>query len=308
MKQGMFRNTFYALGIASLFLTACQKNNTSLSSAGVTSTDATTATSSTIAVVASASVATADSVYIVQPCQRGAHRDSIAQTDLPATVSSYLNANYVGYTFHKAFSIKDSTGTLVGYAVVIYYNDKPVGLEFDNTGAFVKVLEQRGGGDLNGRGFHHGGRFGNRDGKGADSVNLSALPPAITIYFNANYSSDTLLKAYKNSDSGYTVISKNNGLFATVFGVDGQFVKRTSLAPATNRAHWHTENIAQAALPAAVTTYLIATYPDYVFDKAFVVTENSTVQGYVVVIDANNTRYATAFDAAGGFIAAKTIY
>lgn len=306
-KQFVTSGLFYAFSFATFLFTACEKSDSSLETDTTTGgiSDASSVTA-TIAVVASPSVANADSVYVVQPCPRGAIRDSIAEADLPASVSTYLDAAYSGYLFHKAFAIKDSAGTVSGYAVIVYYNDKPVGLKFDAAGAFVKVLEQRERGDLKGDGHHRGGRFQHRDGKGRDSIDLSALPASITAYFATNYSSDTLLKAYKTIDSSVVVLSKNNGLFATVFDAGGTFVKRTSL-PAKD-----TRNGAQiseeSALPAAMTTYLTATYPNYVFQKAFTVKDGSIVAGYIVVIDANNTKYAVAFDASGTFVSAKTLY
>lgn len=84
-----------------------------------------------------------DSVYLAHSCGNGESRDSIAQADLPAAITTYLDANYAGYTYHKAFAVKDSTDAITGYVVVIYYNDKAVGVQFDSAGAFVRVLDQR---------------------------------------------------------------------------------------------------------------------------------------------------------------------
>lgn len=303
-QQFMTRKIFYALSLAALLMTACQKNDASLPTTDITASTAQDATS-TIAVVASATVATADSVYIVQPCANGAHRDSIAQADLPAAISAYLSSTYAGYTFHKAFALKDSTGAVTGYAVIVYYNDKPVGLEFDNTGAFVKVLEQRERDDRQGVGFHHGGRFENRNGQGKDTVTLTALPASVLSYFATNYGTDTLVKAYKGIDSSLVILSKNNGVFATVFDAIGNFVKRETLpSPHDGRP----QVVTQTDLPAAVTSYLATTYPAYVFQKAFAVKEGDTVNGYVVFIDANNTKYAVAFDAAGTFLKVQPVY
>lgn len=301
-KQFITRRLFYALACVPFVFAACEKSDTSLQNSTTTGdiSDA-SSVAATIAVVSSSRTANADSVYVVQPCQRGSKRDSVAQADLPAAIGTYLDATYSGYLFHKAFAIKDSTGAISGYAVIVYSNDKPVGLEFDAAGAFVKVLEQRERGN-SGSGHHRGGRFQHRD-----SVALSALPTTITAYFSANYSSDTLLKAYKTIDSSYVVLSKNNGLFATVFDAAGTFVKRTSL-PARGGTRGSVQAIEQSALPEAIGIYLTTTYPNYFFEKAFAVNEDGTTAGYVVMLDANNTKYAVAFDAAGTFVSAKTVY
>jgi hypothetical protein len=127
------------LGTSALIFTACQKSDLT------TAEDS--STSSTIAVASSAIQAagggTTDSVYLVQSCGHGGRRDSVSQSALPAAINSYIEANYSGATFHKAFAVKNSSSTITGYVVVVYYNDKPVGLLFDSAGTFVRVLEQR---------------------------------------------------------------------------------------------------------------------------------------------------------------------
>ena len=177
---------------------------------------------------------------------------------------------------------------------------------FDSNGNFVRVLEQRDKGDIDGKGWHDGGRFCDRNGLQKDTVALSALPTSILSYLAANYSTDTLVKAFQNRhDSSFVVISKNNGLFATVFDSSGNFVKRVTLPAPPGIA----VGITQSALPANVLSYLSTTYPDYVFEKAFAVYNNSNVlQGYAVVLNANNTKYAVLFDSSGNFVSVKTIW
>jgi hypothetical protein len=50
------------------------------------------------------------------------------------------------------------------------------------------------------------------------------------------------------------------------------------------------------------------TYPNYVFESAVSVTENNQLTGYMVVIDANNTKYAIWFDANDHVVATLTIW
>jgi hypothetical protein len=292
--------TFYALS-AAIIVVSCNKNDLSSSGASPVSP------SNTIAVAASSTSTTAgttDSVYLIQPCQRHEHRDSIAQSALPSSITSYISSNYSGSGFAKAFALKNSSSMITGYVVVIYYNNNPVGLQFDSNGNFVKVLEQREKADLDGPGWHHGGRFEHRDGMHKDTIALSALPSAITIYFASNYPSDTLVKACLSRDSSIVVLSKNNGVYATVFTSAGSFVKREQLPT----EHGAIQSIDLAALPSIAANYLSQTYPNYVFEKAFSFSMNGTVKGYVVVIDANNTKYAVEFDVSGNFIKAKTIH
>lgn len=291
-----------AVTLLLLILTSCKKD---VSGSGSTN-------SSTIAVAASESTAasgvTSDSVYLVQPCNRNETRNAVAATDLPAAVTTYLSANYSGYTFAKAFSVTNSsTSTIDAYVVVIFYNDKPVGLLFDSSGNFVKVLEQREKRDIDGRGWHDGGgRFCDRDGRGRDSIALSSLSASILSYMATNYPQDSLVKAFQNRhDSSIAVISKNNGLFATIFDANGNFKARINLPAPPG----HCVSIAQTDLPSNVQSYLSTTYPNYVFEKAFAAYNSSNVlQGYVVVINANNTKYAVKFDAPGNFVSVRTIW
>lgn len=244
-----------------------------------------------------------DSIYAVNTCGQNSKRDTIAFSNLPAAVTIFLSANYPAFTAQKAFSIKDASGTLQGYVAIIQYNGNPVALKFDASGTFIQVLEQREGHDLVGHGYHRGGSFEHRDGMQRDTIALASLPAAITAYFTLSFAPDTLIKASHTRDNGYIVLSKNNGLFATIFNTSGVFVNRIDLP-----AHKGKGNpIDQSALPATVLNYLTTSYPAYVFNKAFQLSINGAVQGYCVIIQANSTRYGVQFDAAGNFVKVKTI-
>lgn len=294
-----------ALVILLLPFASCKKDySAGTSPSATTDSVSTTAIASTQAIAVAASRGTAgDSVYVVGTCARDHHRDSIASGNLPATATDYLTANYAGYTFQKAFTDKDTSGNIAGYIVIIQYNGNPVGLKFDASGTFVKVLEQRDGHDLNGPGWHHGGDFDGRDGMRRDTIALDALPAGVIGYFAATYPEDTLVQAYQNRDSSTIVLSKNDGAFATAFDADGNFIKRVELPSRPG----HPTSIALADLPAAAQSYLTTTYPGYVFKQAFEITQNGTAQGYAVFIDGNSTKYAVAFDASGNFIAAIAV-
>ena len=192
--------------ISALFFSilSCNKEMSATGNAGSSGT-ATTGTSPIIAVASDSSGT--DSVYILQPCNRGYFRDSVTSSALPDTILNYLTDNYSGYKFDKAFEIKDSAGTIGGYVVIIGFDGKPVGILFDAAGNFQKVLEQRERGDIDGAGWHHGGRFDDRDGKHRDTLAISSLPSAVSSYLSANDPSDTLLRAYRNRDSSILVIS-----------------------------------------------------------------------------------------------------
>ncbi|MDQ6812625.1 MAG: PepSY-like domain-containing protein [Bacteroidota bacterium] len=232
------------------------------------------------------------------------HRaDTIAFSSLPTSIGTYLTANYSGYTFKKAFADKDASGNVAGYVLMIDYNGKPVGIKFDATGAFVRVLEQREGRDLGGRGFHPSGHFDDRDGLKRDTLAISALPASVISYFASNYATDTLVRAFRGKDSSIVVLSVNNGPFATVFDANGTFVSHAALPARPGRP----ASVTQEALPPATLTYLSTTYPNYVFKHAFILKNNGVTNGYAVFIDANATKYAISFDSSGNFVKAVTV-
>ena len=288
-------------------LSSCQKDNletpASLSATTASAIQAAAVSTASFAVTASTKTQ-GDSIYAFRTCGSFEHRDSVSFSNLPTAVTTYLNTNYSGYTALKSFSITNSSGTITGYIAVILFNSNPVAIKFDSTGAFVEILELREGRDLlNQDGYHQGGCFQNRNGLHKDTLALNSLPATITSYFSTNFSQDTLLKALQTFSGNYVVISKDNGLSATIFDSNGNYINREQLPTKPGRIN----PINQNALPVNITNYLTTTYPGYVFDNTFAISRNGVIQGYFVVIDANNTKYGIEFDSAGNFVRATSI-
>jgi uncharacterized protein YfiM (DUF2279 family) len=63
----------------------------------------------------------------------------IAQTDLPATVATYMTTNFAGFVFVKAEVVKDVAGTILGYEVYFTLTGKSHEADFDATGKLVKL-------------------------------------------------------------------------------------------------------------------------------------------------------------------------
>ncbi len=289
------------------FAVSCSKETSSSGTPNTPQSPVTSATSATIAV--SDGSGGGDSIYILQQCNPGFFRDSIAETSLPDSVLGFLNSNYPGFHFQKSFEIKDSAGSHGGYVVIITFNGKPVGLLFDSSGNLLHVLEQREHGDLEGEGWHDGGRFDDRDGKHRDTIALASLPSAISSYMSASYPSDTLIRAYLNKDSSVLILSRNGGLFANLFSPTGEFVKRVTLTPPAFLISMPViMNVTQDSLPASDQVYLSTIYPNYVFESAVSIMENNQLKAYMVIIDANNTKYAVWFDANDNVFATLTIW
>jgi hypothetical protein len=304
MIRILFRLTMFICSV--IFIFSNSSCNKELSSSPTNGTSTTGASSDSNVIALSLDSNSNDSIFIIQPCAHGFFRDSVAASSLPANLNSYLTSNYSGYTLIKAYIIKDSAGNIGGYVAIINFNGIPVALLFDGTGNFVRVLEQRERGDIFNEGWHRGGRFANRDPqeRGRDTISLSALPTSVISYMTTNFPNDSLIKAYVNIDSSYLVISADSGLYATMFNSAGDFVKRVQLysrGPVS-------QPINQTDLPSTAQTYLTSTYPDYVFERGYSIYVNGSLQGYIVVIDSNNTKYAVEFDASGNLVGAITIW
>ena len=92
--------------------------------------------------------------------------------------------------------------------------------------------------------------------------------------------------------------------YSNVFKTDATFIKRTEMPSKLGKE----AQIAENALPANALSYLNTTYPNYGFKKAFSAKDSAgAVKGYLVIIDANQTKYAVLFDATGTFVNAKII-
>ncbi len=295
-----------------MFTTSCQKNTTNDVTPQVVSTPILVD-----ALVVSVDSTKKDSVHVCLDHDndgraRKFYRDSVTFASLPAAVGTYLTANYAGYTVKSVYHVVDSTANFKGFIVVINFNSKPVGVLFDSNGVFVKVLEQRSPGDMDGKGpgGQHGDgggdRFGDRDDKGRDSVSYAQLPAVVKSYLTATYKQDTFRKAFKDPRTGnFVVVTTNNGIFITLFDANGKFISHTAApTPAGKPAE-----ITADKLPAAATKYLTTTYPAYVFKHALAFKDAAgTVTGYGVLIDASGTKYVVQFDAAGKFLSAKVIH
>lgn len=303
--RALIKKSILGLALSSFLFTACKKEETDSSNS-----DVALAQSGAVAIASTKSVvgvsgSLTDSIYAVAACPPRFSRTPVAQADLLANITTYLTTNYTDYTFLKAFSISLSGSTTIeSYVVAVNFNGKPVALKFAADGTFVKVFELREGGDLRkGRDHHIGGCFEGRDGKQRDSIAVAALAATIKTYLNTNYPQDTLKAAWLNKDASIIVLTKNVKFYTNVFTAAGVFVKRTEMPAKPGKD----SQIAQADLPATVLTYLNTTYPNYVFKKAFVMKNASGTNGYMVVIDANLTKYGVLFDASGAFVSSKII-
>ncbi|MBK0382129.1 PepSY-like domain-containing protein [Pedobacter sp. SD-b] len=303
MKTQIKKN-FLLLAFVALAFTACKKAEDATNSDNAITQNGAVAIAATESIVGNLN-AVKDSVYAVGACLRDHRRTAVKAADLPLAITNYLNANYAGYAFIKAFSTNLlGNATIDSYVVGIIYNGKPVAVKFGADGSFLKVLELREGIDLRfNRDHHDGGCFDDRDGKQRDSLAIANLTQNIKAYMSSNYPSDTLKAAWLTKDLSIILISKNVTFFANIFKLDGTFITRNAIPTRVGAD----KQIQQSELPVSILSYLNTAYPNYVFKKAFSSTQNGSVKAYLVIVDANLTKYAILFDSNGVLISAKSI-
>ena len=299
-----FKNALLIVSMGILTLSACKKDNVLSLDDELQLVKLEAITISSTSAVSGSGNAT-DSLYAMDACKKGNKKTRVEQSSLSASIKTYISANYPGNTFLKAYQISNQTSSVIeSFVVVVQFNEKPVAIKFDASGIFLKVLEIREGRNMKGKGgWHAGGLFDNRDGKHRDTLAISAIPLAIKSYMLSTHPADTLVHAFVNKDQSIILISRNIEFYATSFTTANVFIKRIQLpaGPAKVRS------IEASALPSKSSAYLNTTYPNYVFKKAFELKVNGALKGYLVLIDANLTKYAIHFDASGQFLKAVTI-
>lgn len=298
------KNAILVVSMGILTLSACKKDNVLSLDDELQFAKLEAITISSTSAVSGSGNAT-DSLYAMDACKKGNKKTRVELSSLAASIKTYLSANYPGNTFLKAYQIANQTTSVVeSFVVVVQFNEKPVAIKFDASGIFLKVLEIREGRNMKGKGgWHAGGLFDHRDGKHRDTLAISAIPAAIKAYMLSTHPADTLVHAFVNKDQSIIIISRNIEFYATSFTTANVFIKRIQLpaGPAKVRT------IEASALPSKSSAYLNTTYPNYVFKKAFELKVNGALKGYLVLIDANLTKYAIHFDASGQFVKAITI-
>lgn len=139
--------------------------------------------------------------------------------------------------------------------------------------------------------------------KAGEVINSTTLPAAITAYLAANHPGYVIVQAdVKKTVAGVVreyevLIMVNNVQYELEFDGTGVFKELE-----TSDGHRQENAIAASALPAAITNYLTANYPGYVFREAESRAANGVLVGYEVEIVLNNTEFELYFDAAGVFL------
>lgn len=221
-------------------------------------------------------------------------RDSLTKigvATLPATVTSYISANYAGATID--YAAKDDAGN---FLVAITRNDQRTALLFNADGTFSKELSLRGGGKGHGKGHGPGHKGGDRDS--LTKVAVADLPAAITSYITTNFASATVTAAALDATRGYLVmITQGTDRRTLLFGTNGTFTQEIVRGLKGNYTA-----VEVSALPAAITTYITTNYAGATIKAAG---KNSTGQFKVLVQPATGRIVELLFAADGTFVQAR---
>ncbi len=134
---------------------------------------------------------------------------SVDIATLPATITTYINANYAGSTIK--FAGKDEKGQ---YVVGVSLNSVETGLLFDANGAFVQTLA------------HYGKKAK------LTEVAVADLPASVGAYVTANYAGYTIKKAGKDADGNIIVgLSDGTNHKALKFDAAGVFKEELQIPP-----------------------------------------------------------------------------
>ncbi|GAA4448177.1 hypothetical protein GCM10023189_05660 [Nibrella saemangeumensis] len=145
---------------------------------------------------------------------KGGSLTKIDVATLPAAVTTYVSQNHAGAEIKGA--AKDGAGNIV---VMLVQDNVPKSVLFDANGAFLQVMEMRGG-----------PKGGGKGGKRGDWTEVAAadLPQATKDYISANYANGQIRRAAKSKTDGkFTVLvhTSDNQHVALLFAADGTFEK-----------------------------------------------------------------------------------
>lgn len=185
---------------------------------------------------------------------------------IPPAIQTYIDTNYPGLIIVKAEVETDPANPAVAFEVEL--NDgTDVYFDIDGNFLFDEAPSGSGGG---------GGGSGT-------NIPIASLPTIITDYVTLNYP-DAIITEAKVQDNGVYKVELNNGL-ELYFDASGNF-----LALDTDD-----DNISIASLPAAITNYVAANYPDAVIIEAEIEDDGL----YEVELNNGLELY---FDASGNFL------
>lgn len=210
---------------------------------------------------------------------------------LPDAIKAYLDATYKGYKLQKASQGKDANGK-TSYKVTIEYNDQRITMIFDEKGAVVATFSEpknNTSGDKN----------------KIFAAKLTDLPANVQSQLTGYEFIGAVVKINSdNSKKTYFVTAKKDGIFYELtFDNDGKLVKTDTINPKKIEDKPLKEN----DLPQVIKDYIKINYKDWKYEQGVVVSKNSVVDSYSIVISKEKKLTLLTFDKDGKFVNAVEI-
>ena len=232
------------------------------------------------------------SMYFLSSCQKedindlvsqianSANKTSLEPEELPNTIIEFVDNNYFETYIEEAW---EASG--LGYELKMG-NDEAI--YFDSTNEYLAPSD-RGRKGRGGRGHgHHGGPCGGD--RGGEPVEIADLPANITDYVAANYADAEIKRAGLKDGETYMIGLLIDGeKVVLAFDLEGNFIEEVAL-PAGGG-----EQVAIADLPASITDYVSANYPDSEIKRA----KSNEDGNYIVGLTG---KIVLVFDADGNFV------
>jgi len=189
-------------------------------------------------------------------------KQSVDPSELPNSIIDYTEENYFDTYIESAYSVaRQGFGLEMGSGDELFFTENGDALDG----------ERRGCG---GKGGRHG--RGGFSGDKGEKIAIEELPAGVTDYVAANYPDAEIRKAYLKEGQYYVKLS---GRTVLTFDESGTFVGEVMHEDRDGEA------IAIEDLPASITEYIIANYPDAEIKRAKLVEDTYIVKlsGHILV-------------------------
>ncbi|MHA8071309.1 PepSY domain-containing protein [Aquirufa ecclesiirivi] len=204
----------------------------------------------------------------------------IAETDLPAAITTYLKEKHTGYTFIHAG--KKTSGTPVTYRVEIKVDTTVYSILFDETGAMISTIE---------------GKKGEKGGKGMGAavshLALTELPAAVQAAITGYTFKNAVLRLDGNGLATYHIHAEKDGKVWD-FKIDATGKILSSKEESKDDIKITKTEI--TTLPQAIIDYLNKNAVGWTLKNAFSVQKDNVAIHYHVVVTVGVNSQAYMFD------------
>jgi len=238
------------------------------------------------------SAARASSPLVINNVSYSTVGDSVV---VPATALAFIKTNYAGYTVLGGHKLNMAKGVIV-YEVDIKMGTTAKDVYFDVNWAFVSDKAEGNGG-------------GGHGDANAVTIDPKTIPASVSTLISTNYAGYTVVKAESETHNGVASneidISNGTTMKALIFDTSWKFVSEQTGGKGGNHGGegqgGQATSVALTSIPAAVTTFITATYPGYTTSVAESETHNG-VASYELKIVNGTASKELIFDANWKFV------